>query len=123
MENKCGIMNLKKAYETCMKQSKSKYPWLLLNRRNRICIDNERNKYDLAVGNDDSNVDLLTDSMFKNNLDILQKMELRRSLLEKGDLDSDTISKLIKSRRPKAHDEIIKNIMPEKYWRFWNIKK
>ncbi len=38
VKNKCGIINLKKAYETCMKQSKSKYPWLLLNRRSRICI-------------------------------------------------------------------------------------
>ncbi len=106
-----------------MKQSKSKYPWLLLNRGNRVCIDNERNKYDLAVGNGDSNIDLLTDSMFKNNLDILQKMELRRNLLEKSDLDSNAIAKLIKSRRPKAHDEVIRNIVPEKYWRFWNIKK
>ena len=123
VENKCGIMNLKKAYESCMKQTQSKYPWLLLNRRNRLCFDDERNKYDLSTSSNENNIDLVTDNMFKNSLDIVQKMELRKNLLENCDLDSDMIGKLIKSRRPKAYDEVIKKCIPEKYWRFWSIKK
>ena len=61
--------------------------------------------------------------MFKNNFDIFQKRELRRNLLEKNDLSSDTINRLIKRKRPRAHDEEITKLIPEKYWRFWSIKK
>ena len=123
VENKCGIMNLRKTYEACMKQTQSKYPWLLLNRRNRVCFDNEKNKYDLSSESNEYNIDLVTDNMFKNNFDILQKRELRKTLLEKNDLTSDIIDQLIKSRRPKSYDEEIKKMVPERYWRFWSIKK
>ena len=98
-----------------MKQTQSKLFWLPLDRRNMVCLDNERNKYDLSSDSNENDIDHITDNMLRNNFDLLQKRELRRNLLEKNDLSSDTISKLIKSRRPKAYDEEIKKIVSEKY--------
>lgn len=124
VESKCGVTNLKRAYETFLKENRSNYPWLFYNRKNKVCFDNEKNKYELDLSKSAKNFDLVTDNMFRNNLNIIEKRELRKEILNNfmETIDSEMVNKLIGSRRPKKHDEEIKKYVPVQYWRFWSIR-
>lgn len=52
------------------------------------------------------NFDLVTDKMFRNNPNIVEKRDLRKGILGKFmKVDPEVIIELIGSRRPKQHDE------------------